>query len=86
MAHYSLALICNLLNMIEDSIKHYQEAVKIDPNFARAHSNLATVHYSIKQGRKPFIICASPKTVRGAGGTAHGGDGQQPADGMLRGI
>ena len=52
MVHYSLALILNLLGVIEDSIRHYQEALRINPNFARAHSNLATVHYSVKQGKE----------------------------------
>ncbi len=51
-AHYSLAVINNLLGLIEDSVHHYGEAIRLNPEFAKAHSNLATVHYSVKQGRE----------------------------------
>jgi tetratricopeptide (TPR) repeat protein len=54
MVHYCLALVSNLSGQIEQAVKHYQEAVRINPNFAKAFSNLAMVHYSIKQG-KPTI-------------------------------
>ena len=51
MVHYSLALVSNLIGLTDDSIKHYKEAIRINPKFAKAHSNLSVVYYQFKQGR-----------------------------------
>ncbi|MBT5472465.1 MAG: tetratricopeptide repeat protein [Nitrospina sp.] len=54
MVHYCLAVVSNLSGQVEQAVKHYEEAVRINPSFAKAYSNLAMVHYSIKKG-KPTI-------------------------------
>jgi tetratricopeptide (TPR) repeat protein len=39
-AHYHLALALSSLGQAEDAFAEYQEAIKVEPNFAQAHCNL----------------------------------------------
>lgn len=50
MAHYSRAVVCNLTGEVENAFHHYREAIRINPQFAKAYSNLAMLHYSYKEG------------------------------------
>lgn len=52
MCHYSLALVSNLAGLTDEAFHHYREAIRLNPEFAKAISNLAMLHYSLKQGRE----------------------------------
>jgi tetratricopeptide (TPR) repeat protein len=52
MVHYSLAVVSNFIGEFEDAFKHYKEAIRINPEFGRAHSNLAMLYYGIKSGKE----------------------------------
>jgi tetratricopeptide (TPR) repeat protein len=52
MVHYSLAVVCNLIGETDDAFKHYNEAIRLNPEFAKAHSNLAMLSYSLKRGKE----------------------------------
>lgn len=42
-AHYSLGQICDKGDRLEESVAHYQEALRLKPDHARSHYNLAAV-------------------------------------------
>ena len=52
MVHYSLAVVCNLVGETDDAFHHYKEAIRINPDFGKAHSNVAMVYYSLKKGKE----------------------------------
>ena len=52
MVHYSLAVVSNLIGEMEEAFKHYKEAIRINPDFGRAHSNIAMLYYGIKSGKE----------------------------------
>ena len=52
MVHYSLAVVSNLIGEMEEAFKHYKEAIRINPEFGRAHSNIAMLYYGLKHGKE----------------------------------
>jgi len=52
MVHYSLAVVSNFIGEMEEAFKHYKEAIRINPEFGRAHSNIAMLYYGIKSGKE----------------------------------
>ena len=52
MVHYSLAVVSNMIGEMEEAFKHYKEALRINPDFGRAHSNIAMLYYGIKSGKE----------------------------------
>ena len=47
-----LGYLPSVIGETDNAFHHYNEAIRFNPEFAKAHSNLAMLHYSIKRGKE----------------------------------
>ena len=63
MVHYSLAVVSNLIGEMDEAFKHYKEAIRINPDFGRAHSNIAMLYYGLKHGKETIHHLAKAANI-----------------------
>ena len=56
--HNFLGIVVAAQNKIEEAINHYENGIKVDPNFAMLYNNLALIYFNLKsqtKGRKDYL-------------------------------
>ncbi|MFC1483603.1 DUF5107 domain-containing protein [Candidatus Neomarinimicrobiota bacterium] len=56
-AHYLLGLVYGSLNCVDDAMKHWQKAVRLDPDNARAWRNLGLAYWNVSEDLKAAMDC-----------------------------